>query len=56
MSSERIWATLVTVLSLALLTALFGQRDALPNPVRGLLAILATGALLLALWQLSAAP
>ena len=55
MRLRDIWAALVILLSIALLVALFNRRDALPAPVRGLLAILATGAFLLALWQLSAA-
>jgi RsiW-degrading membrane proteinase PrsW (M82 family) len=56
MRSHEIWVTLVVVLSIALLIALFGRRDALPAPVRVLLALLASGSLLIAFGRRSVAP
>ena len=56
MRSHETWVTLVVALSIALLIALFGRRDALSAPVRVLLAMLASGALLAAFGQRSVAP
>ena len=57
MRSQDIWVALATVMSLALLTILVGERN-VPSSrvVRGLLAMVVSGAFLLALGRRSVAP